>query len=238
MSRARVPRSVLTLVVALIALSACGLPVHQRTVQAPQAGPALTLDAAKRVLATYEAGNNTANARRSAVLLARYETDTMLALDIASYRIQARFAPTKKYVPFYYTAPKFYVFSKRSAAEPWLVTLAPDPARGAKLPASLKGFAAAKFAYYTPAGQRVYALRTTDGGALAFYAVEGSVVATVLPGSLATLNPLGDDLALIGPGNYNVLSQISDLQFTVAIPRAGKVRVLGHNTGLASAHGE
>lgn len=339
MSRARLShrmtRALLPALTLLLALSACGLPAHKRTVQAPQPSPALTLRAAKAVLAAYEAGNNAANARRSAALLARYESGSMLALSTVDYRVAAKYEPKAKYVPFYYTAPHFYVprllgyprwfvvrsttsrdrrtgknsspslqvFAKASAVEPWRVTLGPDPLKDAKLPvvaldadgyatavppaaplvvrprdlatahadllargpaspssrvfardpttaavraddaqqiADVKRLAAAHYSFSALPGQPVYALKTTDGGALAFYATQDYFVITLPVASNSHVIFTGrveTTLLDTSKEEYTSLTATRVLQFAAHVPRTGKATILGEQGGVIDLHG-
>lgn len=146
-----------------VLVSACGLPVHLRTVQAPLPVPAITFSAARRVLAAYQAAKHKADAQRSTTILGQYETGSMLALDAARYRIESRVNPSGKARPATYVRSRFYiprlalyprwfvvqtarsddtegraiylVFERSSVvATGWRLALAPSSSKGAKLP--------------------------------------------------------------------------------------------------------
>jgi hypothetical protein len=143
--------------------SACALPMHMRTIQGPVPVPAITKEAAKRALATYQAGKSRADAQRSTVLLHKYEAGSMFAIDAARYRIESFIHANSQAKPVVYVAPRFYiprlagyprwfvvqtarsddkdakaiylVFEESSVVDDgWRVTFAPTSYKGALLP--------------------------------------------------------------------------------------------------------
>ena len=147
----------------MVSTSACALPVHMRTIQVPVPVPAITKEAAKRVLAAYQAGKGRADVQRSTALLHKCEARSMAAIDAARYRIESFDHADSKTVRVVYVRPRFYiprlasyprwfvvqtarsddkdakaiylVFEKSSAVDDgWRVTFAPTSYKGAQLP--------------------------------------------------------------------------------------------------------
>lgn len=106
------PRRTANLAIAIslvLSVSACALPVHRRTLQAPSAVPAINLSAARKVLTAYQVGRNSAEAKRSVTVLRDYERGSALAIHEARMRIELRLHPGKKTARIEFVSPIFYI---------------------------------------------------------------------------------------------------------------------------------